>query len=318
MMAGTWVFVEQRDGNIRKVTFEMLSQAKKFGDEVCAVVFGKGVEALAPEFAKYGADKVYVADADVFANYNTGAFVAQMAAMINEYKPNAVLFAHTFNGRDFASRLAQKLEAGLATDVISAEISAGKGLFTRAIYAGKALAKVEVAGEPVLATVRPGVFEAVENAAAGEVVKVNIAATDADVYQVVKEFIPTVSARPELTEAEIVVSGGRGCKGPDGIKLVEQLADILGAAVGGSRAAIDSGWLGHELQVGQTGKVVNPNLYVACGISGAIQHLAGMSSSKFIAAINTDPEAPIFNVADFGVVGDLFKVIPLLIDELKK
>lgn len=318
MMAGTWVFVEQRDGNIRKVSFEMISQAKKFGDEVSAVVFGKGVEALAPEFAKYGADKVYVADADVFANYNTGAFVAQMVAMINEYKPNAVLFAHTFGGRDFASRLAQKLELGLATDVIDAEISAGKGLFTRAIYAGKALAKVEVAGEPVLATVRPGVFEAVENAGAGEVVKPAVAATDADVYQVVKEFVPTVSARPELTEAEIVVSGGRGCKGPDGIKLVEELADLLGAAVGGSRASIDSGWLGHELQVGQTGKVVNPNLYVACGISGAIQHLAGMSSSKFITAINTDPEAPIFSVADFGVVGDLFKVIPLLIDELKK
>lgn len=318
MMAGTWVFVEQRDGNIRKVSFEMISQAKKFGDEVSAVVYGKGVEALAPEFAKYGADKVYVVDADVFASYNTGAFVAQMVAMINEYKPNAVLFAHTFGGRDFASRLAQKLELGLATDAIAAEISAGKGLFTRAIYAGKALAKVEVVGEPVLATIRPGVFEAVENAGAGEVVKPAVAATEADVYQVIKEFVPTVSARPELTEAEIVVSGGRGCKGPDGIKLVEELADLLGAGVGGSRASIDSGWLGHELQVGQTGKVVNPNLYVACGISGAIQHLAGMSSSKFITAINTDPEAPIFSVADFGVVGDLFKVIPLLIDELKK
>lgn len=318
MMAGTWVFVEQRDGNIRKVTFEMLSEAKKFGDEVSAVVFGKGVEALAPEFAKYGADKVYAVDADVFANYNTGAFVAQMVAMINEYKPNAVLFAHSFNGRDFASRLAQKLEAGLATDAIAAEISAGKGVFTRAIYAGKALAKVEVTSDPILATIRPGVCEVVEAAGAGAVVTPAVAATDADVYQVVKDFVPTVSARPELNEAEVVVSGGRGCKGPDGIKIVEELADLLGAGVGGSRAAIDSGWLGHELQVGQTGKVVNPNLYVACGISGAIQHLAGMSSSKFITAINTDPEAPIFSVADFGVVGDLFKVVPLLIAELKK
>ena len=317
-MAGTWVFVEQRDGNIRKVTFEMLSEAKKFGDEVSAVVFGKGVAALAPEFAKYGADKVYVADADVFANYNTGAYVAQMVAMINEYKPNAVLFAHSFNGRDFASRLAQKLEAGLATDAIAAELSAGKGVFTRAIYAGKALAKVEVTSDPVLATIRPGVCEVVEGAGAGAVVNAAVVATDADVYQVVKEFVPTVSARPELNEAEVVVSGGRGCKGPDGIKLVENLADLLGAGVGGSRASIDSGWLGHELQVGQTGKVVNPNLYIACGISGAIQHLAGMSSSKFITAINTDPEAPIFSVTDFGVVGDLFKVIPILIDELKK
>ncbi|MBO8159498.1 electron transfer flavoprotein subunit alpha/FixB family protein [Thermosyntropha sp.] len=317
-MAGTWVFVEQRDGNVRKVTYEMLSEAKKFGDEVCAVIFGKDVEGLASQFSKYGADKVYVADADVFAQYNTGAFVAQMAAMINEYKPNAVLFAHTFNGRDFASRLAQKLEAGLATDVIGAEISEGKGVFTRAIYAGKALAKVEITSQPILATVRAGVFEVKENAGAGEVIKPAVVATEADVYQNIIEFKPTVSARPELTEADVVVSGGRGCKGPEGIKVVEQLADLLGAAVGGSRAAIDSGWLGHEYQVGQTGKVVNPNLYVACGISGAIQHLAGMSSSKFITAINTDPEAPIFNVADFGVVGDLFKVIPLLCEELKK
>ncbi len=316
-MAGTWIFVEQRDANVRKVTYEMLSEAKKYGDEVSAVVFGKGVEALAPQFAKFGAEKVYVVEDDVFANYNTGAFVAQMAAMINEYKPNAVLFAHSFNGRDFASRLAQKLDAGLATDAIKAEISAGKGVFTRAIYAGKALAKVEVTTSPILATIRPGVFEVAEGAAAGAVVKPAIAANAGDVYQTVKDFIPTVSARPELNEAAVVVSGGRGCKGPEGIKLVEDLADMLGAAVGGSRAAIDSGWLGHELQVGQTGKVVNPNLYIAAGISGAIQHLAGMSSSKYIAAINTDTEAPIFNISDFGVVADLFKVIPTLMSSLK-
>jgi len=317
-MAGTWVIVEQKGGNIRKVTYEMLSEAKKWGDEVSAVVFGQGVEALAPEFAKYGADKVYVVEGDIFANYNTGAYVAQLVAMINEYQPNAIIFAHTFNGRDFASRLAQKLEAGLATDVIKAAVSPGKGVFTRSIYAGKALAEVEVTTVPVLATVRAGVMEVAESAGAGAVVKPAIAATAADVYQTVKEFIPTVSARPELTEADVVVSGGRGCKGPEGIKLVEQLADMLGAAVGGSRASIDSGWLGHELQVGQTGKVVNPNLYIACGISGAIQHLAGMSSSKYIACINTDPEAPIFNVSDFGVVGDLFKVIPVVCSELKK
>jgi electron transfer flavoprotein alpha subunit len=317
-MPGTWIIVEQRDGNVRKVTFEMLSEAKKYGEEVSAVVFGKNVEGLAPEFAKYGADKVYVVEGDLFAEFNTGAYVAQLAAMIAEYQPNAVLFAHTFNGRDFASRLAQKLEAGLATDAIAAEITAGKGVFTRAIYAGKALAKVEVTTSPILATIRAGVMEVAEAAGAGAVVKPAIAATDADVYQSIKSFVPTVSARPDLTEAEVVVSGGRGCKGPDGIKLVEQLADMLGAAVGGSRASIDSGWLGHELQVGQTGKVVNPNLYIAAGISGAIQHLAGMSSSKFIAAINTDPEAPIFNVSDFGVVSDLFKVIPALCTELKK
>lgn len=317
-MAGTWVIVEQKGGNIRKVTYEMLSEAKKWGDEVSAVVFGQGVEALAPEFAKFGADKVYVVEGDLFANYNTGAYVAQIVAMINEYKPNAIVFAHTFNGRDFASRLAQKLEAGLATDVITADISAGKGVFTRSIYAGKALAQVEVTTSPVLATIRAGVMQLAEAAGAGAVVKPAIVATAGDVYQIVKDFIPTVSARPELNEADVVVSGGRGCKGPEGIQLVEKLADMLGAAVGGSRASIDSGWLGHELQVGQTGKVVNPNLYIACGISGAIQHLAGMSSSKYIACINTDTEAPIFNISDFGVVGDLFKVIPVVCSELKK
>jgi len=317
-MAGTWVFVEQKDGNIRKVTFEMLSELKKGGDEVSAVVFGKGVGALAPELAKFGADKVYVADSDILASYNTGAFVAQMVAMINEYSPNAVLFAHSFNGRDMASRLAQKLDAGLATDAVAADISAGKAVFTRSIYAGKALAKVEVTGSPVLATIRPGVWEVGATAGAGAVVDAAVAATAADVYQVAKSFVATVSARPDLAEAAVVVSGGRGCKGPEGIKLVEELADLLGAAVGGSRASIDSGWLGHELQVGQTGKVVLPNLYIACGISGAIQHLAGMASSKFIACINTDTEAPIFGVSDFGVVADLFKVIPNLVSELKK
>jgi electron transfer flavoprotein alpha subunit len=214
--------------------------------------------------------------------------------------------------------LAQKLEAGLATDAISAELSDGKGVFKRAIYAGKIIATIEVTGTPVLATIRAGVFEAAETPAAGAVVKPAIVATAADVYQTPKDFIPTVSARPDLTEAAVVVTGGRGCKGPEGIQLVEQLADLLGAAVGGSRASVDAGWLGHELQVGQTGKVVNPGLYVACGVSGAIQHLAGMSSSKLVASINTDAEAPIFAITDFGVVGDLFKVIPVLVTELKK
>lgn len=317
-MAGTWVFVEHREGNVRKVTYEMISTAKKFGDEVTAVIFGKGVEGLAPEFAKFGADKVCVVEDDLFVNYNTGAFVAQMVAMIGDGAPNAILFAHTFNGRDFASRLAQKLQLGLATDAIAADVSAGKGVFTRAIYAGKAVSKVEITTVPVLATIRPGVGELVESAGAGAVVKGDVKATAGDVYQTVKSFTATVSARPELTEADVVVSGGRGCKGPEGIKMVEDLADMLGAAVGGSRASIDSGWLGHELQVGQTGKVVNPNLYIACGISGAIQHLAGMSSSKFIVSINTDTEAPIFSISDFGVVADMFKVLPVLMTELKK
>ncbi|MGE5422955.1 MAG: electron transfer flavoprotein subunit alpha/FixB family protein [Ignavibacteriales bacterium] len=318
MANGTWVVVDQRDGKIRKVTFELLSEAQKFGGEVSAVVIGKGVAGLAAELGKYGADKVIVADDAVFENYNTGAYAAQMAAMIKEYDPAVVLFGHTSLGKDLASRLAAKLELGLATDAIKVEISGGKGIFTRAIYAGKVISKVEIDGAPIMATIRAGVMEVKENAKAGAAVNAAVAATAADVYQTVKSFVATVSSRPELTEADVVVSGGRGMKGPDGVKIVEELADLLGAGVGGSRAAIDSGWLGHEYQVGQTGKVVNPNLYVAAGISGAIQHLAGMSSSKFVVAINTDTEAPIFGVADFGVVGDLFKVIPIVVAELKK
>lgn len=318
MAKGIWVVVDQRDGKIRKVTFELLSEAARMGDEVTAVLIGQGVAGAAGELGKFGADKVLVADDAVFANYNTGAYVAQMAAMIKEYDPAVILFGHTSLGKDLAARLAQKLEVGMATDCIKAEIAGGKGVFTRPVYAGKALQKIEVDGTPVMATIRAGVMEIAETGKAGAVVNAAVAATAGDVYQKFVKFDATVSSRPELTEAGVVCSGGRGCKGPEGIKIVEDLADLLGAAVGGSRAAIDSGWLGHEYQVGQTGKVVCPQLYIAAGISGAIQHLAGMSSSKFIAAINTDTEAPIFNVADFGVVGDLFKVIPVLTAELKK
>lgn len=318
MAKGIWVVVDQRDGKVRKVTFELLSAAAKTGEEVTAVLMGKGVSGLAAELGKFGADKVLVAEGDVFANYNTGAYVVQAAAMVKEYDPAVILFGHTSLGKDMAARLAQKLEVGMATDVIAMELSGDKGVFTRPVYAGKAFQKIEVSGAPVMATIRAGVNEVVESNKAGAVVNAAVAATDADVYQKIVSFEATVSSRPELTEAEVVVSGGRGCKGPEGFKFIEELADLLGAGVGGSRAAIDSGWLGHEYQVGQTGKVVNPNLYVAAGISGAIQHLAGMSSSKFIAAINTDPEAPIFNVADMGVVGDLFKVIPVAVAELKK
>ncbi|NPV92248.1 MAG: electron transfer flavoprotein subunit alpha/FixB family protein [Firmicutes bacterium] len=318
MAKGTWVFVDQRDGKIRKVTFELLAKAMSFGDEVTAVVMGKGVEGLAADLGKYGADKVLVVDDDKFAAYNTGAFAAQFAAMAKELQPAAILFGHTAMGKDLAPRLAQKLEAGLATDCTAVDLEGGKLVFTRPVYAGKAFAKVVVEGEPVMGTIRANIFDVVEANKAGAVTKYDLKVTDADLYQKVVEFIPMVSARPELTEANFVVSGGRGAKGAEGFAMIEQLADIFGAAVGASRAAVDSGWIDNQFQVGQTGKVVNPVLYVAAGISGAIQHIAGMSSSKNIVAINKDPEAPIFAVTDFGVVGDMFQVIPALIDELKK
>lgn len=318
MAKGTWVVIDQRDAKIRKVSFEILSKAKEFGDEVAAVIMGKGVEGLAAEVAKYGADKVYLVDDDKFAQYNTGAFAAQLAAMAKKYEPATILFGHTAAGKDLAPRAAQKLDAGLVTDCVDVENDGGKLTFVRPIYAGKAFAKVVVESTPVMATIRPNIFEVVESAGAGEVVKADVEVSDADLYQTVKEFILTVSSRPELTEAQYVVSGGRGAKGPEGFKMLEELADIFGAAVGASRAAVDSGWIGNEYQVGQTGKVVNPVLYVAAGISGAIQHIAGMSSSKNIVCVNKDPEAPIFAVSDFGIVGDMHQVIPALIKELKK
>lgn len=319
MAKGTWVFVDHRDGKIRKVTFELISEAKKLGDEVCAVLLGSGVEGLAAELGKYGADKVIVADDNKLANYTTGAYAAQFAAMVKEYQPANILFGHTAMGKDLAPRLAQKLEAGLITDCTAMANEGGQLVFTRPVYAGKAFAKVVVENAPVMATLRGNVFEAVEAAKSPEVIKAAIVVSDADMFQTVKEFIPTISSRPELSEANYVVSGGRGMKGAEGFKeVLEPLADYLGAAIGASRAAVDSGWIDNQYQVGQTGKVVNPVLYVAAGISGAIQHLAGMSSSKVIVAINKDPEAPIFKVSDFGIVGDLFAVVPKLTEELKK
>ncbi len=305
----TWVVVDQKDGKVKKASFEIIAEAKKAG-EVVAVVFGP--EAIAADVAKYGADKVYVTEE--LADYNTGAYVTQLADMIAAEAPAAVLFAHTMNGREVAARLAQKLNAGLATDVIGMDLAAGE--FKRSIYGGKVIATVKVTTAPVLATVRPGVFEAAEAPAAGAVEKK--ACTGVADAKVVKGFEAAVSARPDLTEAAVIVSAGRGAKGPEGVQLVESLADMMGGAVGGSRAAVDAGWMTHDMQVGQTGKTVNPALYIACGISGAIQHLAGMSASKYVATINTDEEAPIFAITDFGVVGDMFKVIPALKDALKK
>jgi len=321
MAKGIWVFAEQRDGQIKKVTFELLSEGRKIadqlGEELGAVLLGKGVADLAASLGEYGADKVYVAESDALENYTTDGYTNVFADLVKQYEPGVLLMGCTVTGRDLAAQVAQRLETGLMTDCTGMEIADGQLVFTRPIYAGKAIVKAACPeARPVMATIRPNTFAAQASAKEAEII--NVTPNTGDIRQVIKDIVRQVSERPELTEADIIVSGGRGMKGPENFKLLEELADVLGAAVGASRAAVDAGWIPHSFQVGQTGKTVSPVLYIACGISGAIQHLAGMSSAKCIVAINKDEEANIFKVADYGIVGDLFEVVPVLKEELKK
>lgn len=248
------------------------------------------------------------------AHYTTGAYTSVLNQLIRAHEPAAFLLGNTAIGKDLAPRLAQRLGAGLASDCTGMEADPEQFLtFKRPLYAGKALAQVGSRKEPVLATIRPNTFAVTEpdTSRLGEIHEVKIDIDPGDLKALVKDVAIAVSKRPDLTEANIIVSGGRGMKGPENFGILEEMADVVGAAV-------DSGWHEHKFQVGQTGKTVSPTLYIACGISGAIQHLAGMGSSKFIVAINKDPEANIFNVADYGIVGDLFEIVPLLTEEFKK
>ncbi len=321
MAKGIWVFVEHLDGKIKKVAYEILTAGRKvadeLGEELCAVLLGKGIADLAPSLGDYGADKVLVVENDTLENYTTDGYANVVADLIKENEPYAFLLGYTVFGRDLAAQVAQKVETGLMSDCIDMAVEDGRLVFTRPIYAGKAFVKATCPeARPIMASIRPNAFMAEENKKEAQIVKVT--PNVGDIRQQIKDIVRQVSERPELTEADIIVSGGRGMKGPENYKILEELADVLGAAVGASRAAVDAGWVPHSMQVGQTGKTVSPVLYIACGISGAIQHLAGMGSSKCIVAINKDPEANIFKVADYGIVGDLFEVVPILTEELKK
>jgi len=323
MAKGIWVFAEQRDRKLRKVSLEMVTTGRKLaqdlGEELHTVVLGSGVEALASELSQYGAQKIYLADDDKLKDYNTDGYTGVLGKLFQDMEPAVILMGHTAICKDLAPRLAQRLNTGLISDCTDLILENQRIVFTRPVYAGKAFTQNIITGSPVMATMRPNVMpiEQVEGISP-EVIKINVDLNAADIRTIVKEIVKKASARIELTEADIIVSGGRGMKGPDNYKILEELADVLKAGVGASRAAVDAGWRSQGDQVGQTGKVVAPTLYIACGISGAIQHLAGMSSSKFIVAINKDPEANIFNVADYGIVGDLFDVVPALTREFKK
>ena len=324
MAKGIWVIIEQNQGTIRKVSLELLSQAKVIADQVqeelTGVVLGKDVETLAAAAAAYGCEKIIAAADPQLENYTTGPYTAVLNRLIRQEEPRLVLMGHTPAGMDLAPRLAQRLGVGLASDCTGMELTgAGAIIFTRPVYAGKAFETVAAQTCPVLATIRPNTFAAAEPVPdrPAQVVTVPAQITPDDLTVIVKELAANVSKRPELTEANVIVAGGRGLKEAQHFGLLQELADTMNGAVGASRAAVDAGWLGHEYQVGQTGKTVSPTLYIACGISGAIQHLAGMGSSRYVIAINQDPEANIFNVADYGIVGDLFTIVPLLIRELK-
>lgn len=313
-MPGVLVFTEVRDGKLKKASREALSIGRKLADAAGGdlVAFANDA-AAAGEAGRYGAAKVYVADAGTYA---TEPFTAALEQIVKEVQPAILLLGGTSNGRDLAPRIAARLGVGVASDVDRLEWADGKLRARRPVYSGKAFATVEVSGTPAIATTRPNAFAADETGGgAAEVVNVSAGADNR--VKLVDTKVPE-AGEMSIAEADIIVSGGRGLKEAANFSYIRDLAHAIGGAVGASRATVDAGWIDHQHQVGQTGRVVSPNVYIAAGVSGAIQHLAGMSSSKHIIAINKDPEAPIFRVADLGVVGDLFQILPVLTEEVKK
>jgi len=308
---------EQLDGVFRKATFEAVSQGRRIADSLggslITVVLGSGVGELAPELAKYGTDRILVADHEGLADYLTDSYTKVVADIIAKEDPAVVVLGATSQGKDLSARLAARLNAPLAMDCVAIQTE-GELAVTRPMYGGKSLADVVLEGNPKIIAIRPNAMSIIEADGPGNIETLDVD-PGASALKVIDKKLET--GKIELTEADIIVSGGRGMGGSD-YSVIEALAETLGAAVGASRSAVDEGWRPHSDQVGQTGKVVSPNLYVACGISGAIQHLAGMGTSKVVVAINNDEEAPIFTKADYGIVGDLFEVVPVLTEEIKK
>ena len=323
-----WVFVEtNEDGTAKNVGIELLGAAKelaaKQGGKLCALVIGSNAQAAIDDANTHGADIVYVVDGEEFKNYTTDAYALAVCNAIETYGPTTMLFGATPNGRDLGPRVACRLKTGLTADCTSLAIDeeSGNMAWTRPAFGGNLMATILCPDHrPQMGTVRPGVFkkpEATEGKAEIVIIDFHVAPEQirTELIEVIKEAADEIV---DLEGADIIVSGGRGVGGAEGFAPLKELCAVLGATLGASRAAVDSGWISHSHQVGQTGKTVGPKLYIACGISGAIQHVAGMSSSDTIVAINKDPEANIFNIADYGIVGDLFEVVPVLTEEIKK
>ncbi len=314
------VLGEIRDGSLRNVSFEAIAAAKTVseGGEIVGVLIGDQVSNLGEELIKYGADRVIAAENENLKQYTTDGYAQALMQVIEAEQPQGIIAGHTAMGKDLTPKIAAKLNSGLVSDVTAIEEAGGNIVFTRPIYSGKAFEKKIITGELIFATVRPNNIVPLEKdeSRTGEVK--TMAVEVKDLRTVVKEVVRKASEGVDLSEAKVIVSGGRGVKSAEGFEPLKELAKVLGGAVGASRGACDAEYCDYSMQIGQTGKVVTPDLYIACGISGAIQHLAGMSNSKVIVAINKDPEANIFNVADYGIVGDLFEVVPLLIEEFKQ
>ncbi len=315
------VFIEQRDGALKKVAWQMLSEARRLADskggEVWGVFLGADAAAATTEAAKYGADKVYAATGEAFARYDSELWGTALAAFCKAQNPDIVLVGSTALGKDLGPKTAAKLGCACISDAVGVAYEGGWEI-RRPVFAGKCYADVTFSTPTAIVGIRPNAFVMAESAKAGAAETFDPGLAGVESKAKVTSVEAGSGGKVTLTEAEIVVSGGRGIKGPENYPLIEKLAETLGAAAGASRAIVDAGWVDYSHQVGQTGKTVAPNLYIACGISGAIQHLAGMSSSKCIVAINKDANAPIFKVADYGVVADLFEVVPTLTDEIGK
>jgi electron transfer flavoprotein alpha subunit len=314
------VLAEVRDGSLRNVSFEAIGAAKTVaeGGEVVAVLIGDAVSALGAELVQNGADRVVVVEDEKLKQYTSDGYSQALLAVLDQENPEGLILGHTALGKDLSPRIAAKLSSGLISDATAVEVAGGNVVFTRPIYSGKAFEKKIVTDGLVFATVRPNNIAplAKDESRTGAVDSLSVEIKD--LRAIIKEVVRKASEGVDLSEAKVVISGGRGVKSADGFEPLKELAQVLGGAVGASRGACDADYCDYSLQIGQTGKVVTPDLYIACGISGAIQHLAGMSNSKVIVAINKDPEANIFKVADYGIVGDLFEVVPLLTEEFKK
>jgi len=314
------VLGEIRKNELRQVSFEAIAAAKQIADggEVVGVVLGSEVASLANTMIHYGADRVLVIEHRELQNYTSDGYIQAISQVLESEKPHGFILGHTSIGKDISPRIAAKLKTGLVSDAVSLELKGDEFIFTRPIYSGKAFEKKVIKDGMIFATIRPNNIDSLKQdcSRTGEVIEVQVEIKT--LRTIVKEVVLKSAGGVDLSEAKVIVSGGRGVKSEEGFKILQELANVLSGAVGASRGACDAGYSDYALQIGQTGKVVTPDLYIACGISGAIQHVAGMSNSKIIVAINKDPDASIFSIADYGIVGDLFEVVPMLTEEFRK